>query len=152
MQLQNQLKIALSCLLRYSVAFQRHRPKILSHAAEPCAEERTLTCSAEERTLTCSCTRKQSFSLAPMRTSFCPYPTPHCHTLKGSGHNQKLNTKTLSESKGPLSRKFSVDAPYHKFPISKVLRFKLVLPALPHPRSPYTLKKPLERWMGEFRL
>ena len=79
-------------------------------------------------------------------------PTP-THRTKGPGHNQNLNTRTLSELRVSHLGRFDDDVPYYKWPNSNVLYLKLAPPALLHT---YSQSKPLktcpEPWIREFRL
>lgn len=65
------------------------------------------------------------------------------HRTIESGHDGNLNTGTLSERSVYCPRSFGAEAPYHKWPSSKVLQLKLTQPALPHtcsPNKPYNCK------------
>lgn len=76
---------------RYWVAFQRQWTKTPSHAAEACAEERTLTFS---------CTKNQSLA---------PHPNPHPHKNRWLRNKRNLNIRTFQKQRMPCPRGSCVD-------------------------------------------
>ena len=92
-----------SSKILYWVVFQRQKNKTASHAAEACAEEKTLISNNS---------RNQS-SPAPHLTS---------HRMKGHGHDQNLNARALWGTKGPLSMKMRYEAALPRLTINAKLQ------------------------------
>lgn len=85
--------------------------------------------------------RRELWSLAARRTKVS-LPSP-LRVIKGLGHNWNLILELLWNQRVHCPRRFSAGVPYHKWPRSRVLQLKLILPAFSHNFSHFLLKDPI---------
>lgn len=91
--------------------------KTPSHAAEACAEGKTLTFS---------CTQNPILA-----------PHPHPHKTRWLRNKRNLNIRTFQKQRMLWLGVSCVDTPYNKWPGSKVIQLKPAPPVLQHTSSPY---------------